>query len=102
MQRHKFKVDSLHKRPNHPILLQRRSICALQLVFGTRSLHNRHTAQENEEIRACEDCLICGDPSDDFEVFVLENDFVLEELEPCGCCWAENSYWGAVSSVWSL
>jgi hypothetical protein len=91
MQWHQFEIDRLHKRPHHPILLQCRSICTLQFIFRARPLHNRHTTQENEKIRARENDLICPNPCENFEVLVLENDFVLEEFEPGRGCWPEDS-----------
>jgi hypothetical protein len=91
MQWYQFEIDSLYERPHHPILLQRRSICTLQLVLRTRPLHNRHTTQEDEKIRARENDLICRNPRNDFQVLVLEDDFVLEEFEPRRGCWPEDS-----------
>lgn len=91
VQRHKLKVDRLNERPNHPILLQRSKIRAVQLILRARTLHNRHTAQENEEVGASEDSLVGSDAGEDLEVLVLEHDSVLQEFEPGRCCGAEDS-----------
>lgn len=98
VQRHKLEVDRLNKRPNHPVLLQRIRIRALQLFLRVATLHDRHTAQENKEVRASEDSLVCSDAGEDLQVLVLEHDFVLEEFKPGRCCRAEDSWFKIVVS----
>ncbi len=90
-QRHQLKVDSLHPRPNHPVLLQRSRVCALQLIPRTRPLHNRHTTQKDKEICRGEDGLVGQDSGSDGGVWVLEDYFVLEDFEPGRCRGAEDS-----------
>jgi hypothetical protein len=92
MQRHNLEIDSLHKRPNHPVLRQRGPVRTVQFIFGARSLHDSHAAQENKQVGAGKDGLIAADAGEDFEVLILEDDSVLEEFEPGGCCGAEDSY----------
>ena len=90
LQRHQLEIDSLHPRPHHPVLLQRRRIRALQLIPRTRPLHDRHTAQKNEEVRRREHDLISQHARRDSRVRILEHDLVLQELEPGGCDRAED------------
>lgn len=85
LQRHQLEIDRLHPRPHHPILLQHSRICAHQLIPGTRPLHDGHAAQEHEEVRWREDDLVGENARCDGGVGVLEDDFVLQKLEP-GCC----------------
>ena len=91
VQRHKLEIDRLDHRPHHPILLQRVPVCAVQLVLRTRALHDRHAAEEDEQVGAGEDDLVAGDAGDDLGALVLEDDFVLEELEPGRGCGSEDS-----------
>ena len=98
MQRHKLKVHNLDEWPDHPVLTQRLPVCALEFVFGGGAFHNSHGGEEAEEIGGCEECLIESDARGDLEVFVGEDNAVLEEFEP-GCCgWAEDC-WGNVSVI---
>ena len=76
-QRHQLKIDRLHPRPNHPILTQRRRIRTLQPILRTITLHNRHTAQKQKQIRRREDALIGQDAGGDGGVGVLEVDVLL-------------------------
>lgn len=86
LQRHQLKIDRLHPRPHHPILTQRRRIRALQLIFGTRALHQRHTAQEDKQIGRGKHALIGEDARGNGGVGVLQVDFILEEFKPgCRC-----------------
>lgn len=85
LQRHQLEIDSLHPRPHHPILLQRRRIRARQLIPGTRPLHDRHTAQKNEEVRRGEEDLIGENARRTGGVGILKDNLVLQELEP-SCC----------------
>lgn len=77
MKRDQLEIDCLDERPDHPILLERRSVCAVQLILRTRALHDSHTAQEDEEVGTSEDGLISSNASCDLEVFVLQHDLVL-------------------------
>lgn len=85
LQRHQLKVDSLHERPQHPILLQRRPIRTIQLILRTRPLHDGHTAQKTEQICRSENRLISQNAGGDGSVFAAEIDSLLEEFEP-RCC----------------
>ena len=90
MQWHQLEVDSLNEWPDHPVLLQGSPVCAFQLGLRTRTLHDRHAAEENEEVGAGEEQLVAADASGDLEVLVLEDHLVLQELEPGGCGRAED------------
>lgn len=61
LQRHKLEINSLHRRPHHPILLQGLHIRAFQLLFRIAPFHDGHTAQEAEHVRSGEDTLVCKD-----------------------------------------
>lgn len=91
MQWNYLEVDSLDKWPDHPILCQGIPVCRLQLRLRTRTLHYSHAAEEDEQVGAGEEKLITSNPRSDLEVFVLENNFVLEELEPGSCCRTKDS-----------
>jgi hypothetical protein len=99
MQRHKLEINSLNHRPHHPILLQRVPVRAIQLVLRARALHERHAAEEDEEVGAGEDGLVAGDAGDDLGVFVAEDDFVLQEFEPGRCCGSENCCGGLLLAM---
>lgn len=92
LQRHKLEVRKLHRRPHHPILLQRRPIALLQLCPWVRTLHDRHAAQKAEQIRRGKHGLIRGHARDDLEVRTTwDADGALEEAEPHGRCGSENA-----------
>lgn len=86
LQRHKLEVCELHNRPNHPILLQRIEIRALQLLLRIRPLHNRHTAQKHEQIAARKHDLIRSHSGHNLQVGTTRDaHFLLQEAEPfCG------------------
>jgi len=92
VQRYKLEVDCLNKRPNHPILLQSLGVGALQFIIWTCTLHNSHAAKEYEQVGAGEDYLIGSNTSKDFEILVLQDNVVLQELEPCCCSGPKNGY----------
>ena len=104
MQRHQLEVHALNERPNHPVRLQRRPVALIQLILRAATFHDGHAAEEDEEVGAGEDGLVAGDAGEDLGVLVLEDDFVLEELEPGRCCWAEDccgSSWSACIPLYS-
>lgn len=80
-------VDKLDKRPYHPVPLQRREVRLLQLLLRIRALHDGHGAQEDAETHGRKCGLVYGDTCDHFNVFVLEDDSGLEELEPSRGHW---------------
>ena len=92
LQRHQLEIDRLHGRPNHPILLQRRPICALQLFLGIGSLHVRHTTQKEKQISRSEDGLIDQDPGGDGSIDALKHDILLKEPKPQCCARAEDRF----------
>lgn len=61
LQRHHRKVPCLHRRPHHPIHLQRIQIAPLELLFralDTLAFQQRHGAQEECQVGAREDGLV--------------------------------------------
>lgn len=90
IQRNKLKIHRLHKRPQHPILLQRGPIRAVQFILWAGAFHDGHGAEEAEEVCGSEDGLVCGDAGRDGGVFAAELDAVLQEFEPGCCCGAED------------
>ena len=48
MKRNQLEVDSLNKRPNHPIFLQRIPIRLIQLIFWAGTFHDGHATQEDK------------------------------------------------------
>lgn len=99
-QRHEPEINRLHKRPNHPILLQRLPVRPPQLLLRVRPLHERHGREEAEEVRGGEDGLVRQDARGDGEVGGGgEVDAAGEEGEPgCGCG-AEDGCAGTVSAL---
>ena len=92
VKRDQFEVDSLHKWPNHPILLQGSPVCSFQLLLWAGAFHDSHATEEDEEIGASEDSLVGSNAGEDLDVLVSEDNLVLEEFEP-GCSRrTENSY----------
>ena len=92
VQGHELEIDRLDRRPHHPVLLQRVEVCTVQLLLRIRALHDRHAAEEDEQVGAGEDGLVAGDAGRDLGVLVLEHDFVLQELEPGRGCGAEDCW----------
>ena len=99
LKRHKLKIDSLHSRPKHPILLQCLPISAPQLLLRITPLHVRHRAEKAEEIGGGEDGLVGQDARGDGEVGARGEIYAAgEEGEP-GCCYgAEEAWWGLEGS----
>ena len=91
-QRHKLEIHQLHPWPNHPVLCQGCAICALQFIRGARTLHDCHTAQEDEHVRGRKNTLVHKDAGDDCEVLVSKSDFLLEEFVPDCRRGAEDGY----------
>lgn len=82
LQRHQLEVDRLDSRPHHPILLQRRLICTVQLILRIAPLHVGHATQEEKQIRRSEDSLVDQDASCDRAIDGLEVDAPLEKPVP--------------------
>ena len=91
MQRNQLEVDSLDERPNHPILCQGSPVALVQLLLWTGTLHDGHAAEEDKQVGAGKDGLICSHSGDDFEVLVGKDDLVLQELEPGRGGWTKDS-----------
>lgn len=87
IQRHELEIHSLHRGPQHPILLQRRPPRALQLLLGIAPLHDRHARQETPQVGGREDRLVGQDTRRYGEIGAGgEVDAAREEGEPgCGC-----------------
>ena len=99
MQRYQLEVNSLDERPHHPILCQSSPVALLQLLLRTCTLHDGHAAQEDEQVGAGEYSLIGSNSGKNLSVFVLEDDLVLQELEPSCCSWTEDSCTRLLSAV---
>lgn len=85
LQRHEAEVHRLHRRPQHPVLLERLPVRAPHLVARVRPLHERHGREEAEEVRRGEDGLVRQDARGDGQVGGRgEVDAAGEEGEP-GC-----------------
>jgi len=82
LQWHQLEIDRLHSRPHHPVLLQSRPICTLQLLFRIGALHVRHAAEEEEQIRRGEDSLVDQNPGGNRRIGAFEVDVLLEESVP--------------------
>lgn len=91
MQGNQLEVDGLDEWPNHPILCQGGPVALLQLFLRACTLHDGHTAQEDEQVGASKYSLITSNSGKDFSILVFEDDFVLQELKPSCCSWTENS-----------
>jgi hypothetical protein len=85
MQRNQLEIDSLHKGPYHPILCKGGPVTLLQLFLGTPTLHDSHTAEEDEQICAGKHCLVETNSCKDFDILILEDDLILKKLEPRRC-----------------
>ena len=48
VQWNQLEVDSLDKRPHHPVLCQSGPVALLQLLLWTCTLHDGHAAQEDK------------------------------------------------------
>ena len=83
VQRNKLEVDCLDERPYHPVLLDRSRVCTLHLLLRAATLHDSHAAKEAEQVCRGEDKLVGSNAGKDLEILVLQDDLVLEELEPC-------------------
>jgi hypothetical protein len=92
MQRHQLEVDGLHERPDHPVLLERGRVCAFQLVLRAGALHDGHAAEEDKQVGAGKDGLVASHAGNNLEVLVLEDDLVLQELEPGRSGGTEDGY----------
>ena len=97
MKRDQLEIDGLNKRPDHPVLLECRQVTLLQLILWTRTFHDRHATEENEQVGASKDCLVDSNTSDNFEVFVLQHDLVLQKLVPYCCSGAKNGCEGGLN-----
>lgn len=58
LQRHELEVHRLHRRPHHPVLLERLKVRPRQLLLRVRALHDGHRRQEAEQVRRREDGLV--------------------------------------------
>jgi hypothetical protein len=85
MQRNQLEIDSLYKWPHHPILCKGGPVTLLQLFLGTATLHDSHTAEEDEQVCAGKHCLVETNSCKNFYVLILEDDLILEKLEPRRC-----------------
>ena len=95
LQRHDLEIHRLHRRPEHPILLQRLHVRAPQLLPRIPALHVRHAREEAEQVRGREDCLVCRYARGDGEVWPRGKvDPSREEGEPGRCCGAEDAWLG--------
>ena len=92
LQWYQFEVDRLHRWPHHPVLFQRRTVCALQFLLWISPLQVSHTTQETKEIRRREDCLVDQHPSGDGRIGTFQVDVLLQKPEPQSCTGAEDSY----------
>lgn len=77
VQRYELEVDDLNERPHHPIGTQSLPVTLIQLVLRACTLHDRHAAQEAEQVCASEEELVACNSGDDLEVLVGKDDFVL-------------------------
>ena len=91
MQRNQLEIDSLYKWPHHPILCKSGPVTLLQLFLGTPTLHDSHTAEEDEQICAGKHCLVETNSCKNFDILVLEDDLILEKLEPRRCSGTKDS-----------
>lgn len=87
--RDKREVDNLHKRPDHPVALQRGLVGLGDLLSWTLALENSHRGQKEGEVGWGEYKLVDGNTCSDLELPVLELD-LLKEAEPLCGGWAEN------------
>lgn len=94
VQRHELEVDDLDERPHHPVGLEGVLVGAVELVLGVGTLHDRHAAEEHEQVGRGKDQLITGNTGHDLSVLVPEDDLVLEELEPGRSGGTEDGYVG--------
>ncbi len=91
LQRHQLEIYSLHRRPQHPILLQRCPICAFQLLSRITPFHDSHTTQKTTQIQGCEDGLIGENASGDGKVGAGGEVYAAcEKGKPRGGCGAED------------
>lgn len=68
LQRHEPEIHRLHRRPEHPVLLERLPVRAPHLVARVRPLHERHGREEAEEVGGSEDGLVRQDARGDGQV----------------------------------
>jgi len=91
LQRHELEVRELHHRPHHPVLRERLLVRRCQLLPRVGALHDRHRAQEHEQVARSEEALVGRDARDDLEVGRgRDADLALQEAEPRRGCWTED------------
>lgn len=61
VQRHKGEVDSLHKRPDHPVSRQGGLVVLVELLLDGTTLEHGHAAQEAADSDGGKDTLVEGD-----------------------------------------
>lgn len=84
VKRDKLEVHHLDKRPEHVVGRERRLVVLVELLLDRATLECGHGGQEDADHNGGKNTLVNRDASEHLGVLILEDDVVLQELEP-GC-----------------